>query len=442
MDAAISVCCDDEITESDVRLAIATLVRKSIVVPLRGGGSTRLTMLETLRHFSSQRLAETGQGSDVARRHAEWYGKACEDARALLIGPDEARMLVLILADIDNLKAATRWASDHQRFDILEPLGRVVRFLVELKMRPGIVEWTKGALASIPPDHSARIEFAQTLGYASLFGGNIAGAPEVFARETDQIPERERVDLIHRYLTHVSRFFSGDVEWVIADAEAAIAEAFRLDFIRPASAIGTDYALSLFYSGDVEAARKVAVRLTEAAETRASAALYSWSMYVQGEIEGVSDPDRAIEMLEDAVESSITVDNEFVAGISLIGLSSIAGRKGDMETAFDAMYRCIRLWRAAGNRPQMWTAVRNLVEMLHSIGSDADALVLNAAVEADADRAPDLFGPFGDQYRAILVATEAALDPAEADAAKRRGSSLDYPAAASFALDAMARAQT
>ncbi len=442
MDAALSVCSGDEITESDVRVAIATLVRKSIVVPVRGGGSTRLTMLDTLRHFSTERLAESGQKGDVAQRHAEWYGKACEDARELLIGPEEARMLAAILADIDNLQATTSWASEHQRFDILEPLGVVVRFLVELKMRPGIVEWTKGALASIPPDHTARIEFALALAHSSLFGGDIAGAPEIFARETDQIPDRELVDLIHRYLTHVTRFFSGDVEWIIADSETAMAEAFRQNLARPASAIGTDYALSLFYSGDIEAARKAAIRLTEAAEAEASPSLYAWSMYVQGEIEGASDPDRAIEMLEDAVESSITVDNEFVAGISLVALSSIAGRKGDMETAFDAMYRCIRLWRTAGNRPQMWTAVRNLVEMLHSIGSDADALVLNAAVEADADRAPDLFGPFGDQYRAILVATEAALDPADADAAKRRGSSLDYPAAATFALDAMARAQT
>ena len=289
---------------------------------------------------------------------------------------------------------------------------------------------------------AARIEFAFALGHSSLFGGNIAGAPEVFARETDQIPDRDLVDFIHRYLTHVSRFFTGDVEYVIGDAADAMAEAFRLGLVRPASAIGTDYALSLFYAGDVEAARTAAVRLTEAAEEKASPSLYAWSMYVQGEIEGVSDPDRAIEMLEDAVESSITVENEFVAGISLVALSSIAGRNGDMETAFDAMYRCIRLWRAAGNRPQMWTAVRNLVEMLHSIGSDADALVLNAAVEADADRAPDLFGPFGDQYRAILRDIEAALDAADAADAKRRGALLDYPAAASFALDAIARAQT
>jgi predicted ATPase/class 3 adenylate cyclase len=440
MDAALFVCSGGEVAESDVRSAIATLVRKSIVVPVRGGGSTRLTMLDTLRHFSSERLAETDQDGNVTQRHAEWFGKASEDAREFLMGPDEARMLALILADIDNLQAATRWASDRQRLDILEPIGRVVRFLVELKMRPGIVEWTTEALASIPPDHTARIEFAQALGHSSLFGGNISGAPEIFARETVQIPDRERVDVIHRYFTHVTRFFSGDVEWVIGDAEAAMTEAFRLDFIRPASAIGTDYALSLFYSGDVEAAREVAVRLTEAAEAKGSPSLWAWSMYVQGEIEGASDPDRAIEMLEDAVESSITVDNEFVAGISLIGLSSIAGRKGDMETAFDGMYRCIRLWRAAGNRPQMWTAVRNLVEMLHSVGSDADALVLNAAVEADADKAPDLFGPFGDQYRAILVDTEAALTPGDAAAAKRRGASLDYPAAASFALEAMARA--
>jgi len=112
-----------------------------------------------------------------------------------------------------------------------------------------------------------------------------------------------------------------------------------------------------------------------------------------------------------------------------------------MDTAFDGMYRAIRLWRSRGNRPQMWTAVRNLVEMLHEVNLDIDALTLSAAVEADADRAPELFGPFGDHYRSILAAVEASLEPADVTAARRTGSAMDYPAAAAFALDSISRAE-
>jgi hypothetical protein len=88
----------------------------------------------------------------------------------------------------------------------------------------------------------------------------------------------------------------------------------------------------------------------------------------------------------------------------------------------------------------MWTAVRNLVEVLHALGDNVAAITLHHAVEADADHAPALFGPFGDHYRDIVAATEATLEPEEIESAARHGASFDYPTAAQFALDAVDRA--
>jgi predicted ATPase/class 3 adenylate cyclase len=442
MDAALFVCSRGDVTDSNVRTAIATLVRKSIVQPQRSDGTTRLTMLETLRHFSATKLSEGTDHTETAERHAQWFGEFSSQARKDVMGPDEARTLTATLADLDNIQAATRWASEEQRFDLMLGLGEGITFLMESKARPGMGKWIKEILDTLPADAPARLNFAFALGHSKLFTGDIAGAPDRFSDETVHLENRARVDAMHRYLSHVSRFFLGDLEWVIADSEDAMESMAAHDLIRERSAIGTDYALSLFYSGDKEAAKRIADHLVTTANESGNPTLLAWAMYVQGEITGESDPISAIEMLEEAVESAITVDNEFIAGISLIALSSTAGRNGHMDTAFDSMYRCIRLWRARRNRPQMWTAIRNLVEMLHLLGHDTDALALNAAVEADADRAPKLFGPFGDHYRSILANVEAALEPGEASEAKRAGSSLDYAAAATFALDALGRAST
>jgi len=69
-----------------------------------------------------------------------------------------------------------------------------------------------------------------------------------------------------------------------------------------------------------------------------------------------------------------------------------------MDRSVGGMYRCIELWRARGNRRQVWTAICNLVEVVHERSRDIEALTLSAAVEADDDRAPKLFGPFGAHY--------------------------------------------
>jgi predicted ATPase len=440
IEAATAVCSGGEVSEANVRSSVTTLVRKSIVQTERTGGSTRLTMLETLRSFSLSRLRGRPDSTDTAERHAIWFGEFSAHVKRGVSGPTEAKVLAAMLADLDNIQSATRWASEHGRFDIMNDLGSSLTFLLESKIRPGLSEWISEMAATVPPDNPARLPFAYAITAAMLFQGRFTDGPETFAAETAGLENSPQIEALKRYAAHVSGFFGGDLEFVIADGQGAMEELFDLGLVREACGIGTDYALSLFYSGDVEEAARVADRIGQIAEETANPTLLAWSMYVHGEISGESDPASAIEMLEEAVESGITVDNEFVAGISLIALSSIAGRNGDMDTAFDGMYRAVRLWRARGNRPQMWTAVRNLVEILHTVGHDRDALTLNAAVEADAERAPELFGPFGDHYRSILADVEEALDPAEAAEARRVGGALDYPGAANFALAAIGRA--
>lgn len=117
-----------------------------------------------------------------------------------------------------------------------------------------------------------------------------------------------------------------------------------------------------------------------------------------------------------------------------------AGRNGHMDRSAGGMYRCIGIWRARGNRRQVWTAICNLVEVDHERGHDIEALTLNAAVEADDDRAPKLFGSFRAHYFSFLTDIGEALEPDEASEARRVGSCLDHPAAATFALDAPKRA--
>ena len=92
-------------------------------------------------------------------------------------------------------------------------------------------------------------------------------------------------------------------------------------------------------------------------------------------------------------------------------------------------------------RSAVCTAICNLVEVVHERGRDIEALTLNAAVEADDDRAPKLFGPFGAHYFSFLTDIGEAVESDEAPEARRVGSCLDHAAAATFAVDALKRAK-
>ncbi|MCL1593231.1 MAG: adenylate/guanylate cyclase domain-containing protein, partial [Actinomycetia bacterium] len=403
-EAARSVCSDPDIPPSDVTTALKTLIRKSLVVPDRLGGVTRVRQLETLRSFAALRLDERGESSVAATRHAAWFGSQASDAREGLVGPDEARLLKGLVAEIENLRAALRWAGENKAWEIMEHIGSTIPFLVESKMRPEMKEWILDALEVLPQDSTARVSYGHAAGLATIYSGALDEAPGVLAAATQHVGERQLVGFFHSYLVLVVAMFRGETETIISDTPRAIKDARELGLERWTAALGVDLALIYHYEGDAERAATALTDVVTYAEESGNPTVLAWARYIQGEILAGSDPAAAIEILEEGVEHGLTVDNDFLAGISLVALASTAGRSGDTPVALNGMQRCIRLWRTAGNRPQMWTAMRNLVEILHTIGMNEDAYILHNATEADAEHAAELFGPFGDAYRAIVAA--------------------------------------
>ncbi|MFV1998885.1 MAG: hypothetical protein ACC654_00820, partial [Acidimicrobiia bacterium] len=433
-DAARFVCADAQISEAQVTRSLQMLIRKSLIVPLRRDGKTRVRQLETLRTFAAERLSERGDAEDVAGRHAHWYGNWCETARKGLIGPEEASHLEDLLSELDNIRSALHWSGDRGKYDVMAQIGSTVPFLVESRMRPEMREWILEALEVLPTDNDARIDYAFGAGLSTMYLGSLDEAPRVFADATSGLDNATLVSLFHNYLTLVAAFFLGDTDTVIRDSAATVDAGMQAGFPRWGMALGVDLTLAYHYTGDDEAAQHEMRQVISYAEELASPTALAWARYLEGEILAESDPAKAIKILEEAVEYGLAVDNEFTAGISLIALTSTAGRLGDTAVALDGMDHCIRLWRGAGNRPQMWTAIRNLVEILHRIGMDSEAFVLHSAVLADVDHAPELFGPIGDKYLAMVSTIEQNLGHDATAAASDQGLALDYGAAASFAL--------
>jgi predicted ATPase/class 3 adenylate cyclase len=91
---------------------VGSLVDKSLVRPTEvADGGARFGMLETIREFATERLAET-EDPEIRRRHAEFFRAFAEEAEPRLQAEDQAFWLDRCEQEQDNIRAALRWSID------------------------------------------------------------------------------------------------------------------------------------------------------------------------------------------------------------------------------------------------------------------------------------------------------------------------------------------
>jgi predicted ATPase/class 3 adenylate cyclase/DNA-binding CsgD family transcriptional regulator len=108
LEAAEAVTSADDAGGWQVLDHLAALVGKSLVLSEEIQGSTRYRLLETVRHYAAERLAQRpGCEPDETRAaHRDYYLALVETADAHLRGPDEARWLDRLQVEFGNIRAA------------------------------------------------------------------------------------------------------------------------------------------------------------------------------------------------------------------------------------------------------------------------------------------------------------------------------------------------
>jgi hypothetical protein len=100
----------EQVTEAELE-ALEGLVDKQLLMVRRGSraGQARLVMLETVREYAGERLAEDPNDSEVHRRHCLHFLALAEEAESRLFTHAEAEWLPRLDVEIDNLRAAFGW---------------------------------------------------------------------------------------------------------------------------------------------------------------------------------------------------------------------------------------------------------------------------------------------------------------------------------------------
>ncbi|MFG2003021.1 BTAD domain-containing putative transcriptional regulator [Spirillospora sp. NPDC048911] len=109
--SAERVCAGPELPSHQVFEVLTALVDKSLVT-VTGGDQEgpRYRMLETIRAYGLERLAEAGEEERIRRAYATYYVELAETAEPHLYRDEQVYWLGRLAAEHDNLHAALRWA--------------------------------------------------------------------------------------------------------------------------------------------------------------------------------------------------------------------------------------------------------------------------------------------------------------------------------------------
>jgi predicted ATPase/DNA-binding SARP family transcriptional activator len=186
--AAEHTCAGDDVPPESILDLLAALVDKSLVEPARGrDGEQRYRLLETIRAYGAERLAQAGEADDIRARHAAYFLAMSQVAEEHLRGHEQLDWLARLSAENDNLVAALRWAIDTRQADLAVQLAQTIgAFWLLRGSRTESAMWLSEALAVPGDGHPmARAATAAMLGMALLGVGNLPDAVERFrtARE-------------------------------------------------------------------------------------------------------------------------------------------------------------------------------------------------------------------------------------------------------------------
>ena len=171
--AVAAVCCGgDESAALDV---VDQLASKSLVVAEPRQGGTRYRLLETIRHYAADCLAEAGEASQARQRHAATFLRLAE----------QERQLSVLLREHDNFRAAL----DYTLSGGSEAGPRLASALGGFWLARGLFQegraWLERALAVGPGDLRLRAGLLRLLGTMLFEIGDLRQAEAVLTEGCD-----------------------------------------------------------------------------------------------------------------------------------------------------------------------------------------------------------------------------------------------------------------
>jgi predicted ATPase len=386
LDAAQAVCAGDGVAPDDVLDLLDRLVERSLLGAADAGGRTRYRMLETLRHYALDRLAERGDETRRRTLHADHYADRADRSRRDAERAWSGAMLREGLAVFDEVRAAARWSmrqdpSRERTLRLLAPLWA----LAHTAYATEIADLCDEALRTWPVEHD---ELGQAVLGAAAVAGFVSGRPEAarerarsaIAAEAGGAPPAV---VARRAVALVTYGFMGDVEDGLERLDEVVRAAREAGMPAIALEMSVLRAQALAAAGRLEEALREAEALRAESERLESPYMLAWSVYVQGTILLAAGSDRAEACFAESLRLAGESDFHLAYGSSLRQLGAVALRDGREEEAAARLADAVEHFEQRGDVPQAWDVLRTAAALFARRGRPDRAAEAMAGAAAD-----------------------------------------------------------
>jgi predicted ATPase len=401
-----AVCCGPGL-DGDAFAQVEELVHKSLlrVAEVPGGGEPRFSMLETIREYARERLADSGEENEVLRRHAEFFLNLALDAEPHLTSGRRFPYLVALETDLDNLRAViARSLNGRVPFQLgLELVGHMLWFWY---LRGRHIEGRRVAETMLQRlDASSKtVQRGNVLfGAAALAWcqGDFVAARSYIEEGVDVLRQTGTAAQLAFPLTIRGATLASQQHYDEARAayEESIAQAREAGDPWTEAFASSWLADIYLLTGDLETARELQEESLDlfgrVGDDWGRAMVLHGLAVVLGYL---SEHDRAREMFEESARLMRAAGDQYALARVLSGAAELAVKEGDPTSASALLREAISLWINMGNQ----TGLRLCVGITARI----------ARLQGEPRRAARLLGAAGSPLRTV-GSLSAVGDPAE-----------------------------
>ena len=353
LEAIEEVCSGDPVDEGSIMDLVAGLVARSLVVAEDGPNGTRYRLLETIRQYGEQRLADWDETGQLTSRHGQFFAGLCERGNENYYGPqqlewarrmkvehDNIRTAVNNAVDAGNTKLAVELVASHPVQDKAEgPSGEVVAIPAQPVLElPGVADEPGYPLVLLLTAYDM-----QAKGDWNAVDDLCRQAIEAQQRSSDS-EQGHRIERDAYSLHAQQALAAGDYTDAVATYDRA-ADLALADGNAGLAGIYLAYAVQCAELGGIahEEATAKGERAVELARRSGMAGALVITLNALALALADEDPARARAALRESIDRATTPGQEVSSG--LLTASLVAGRLRDWKLALVVAGHSMRLWR-------------------------------------------------------------------------------------------------
>jgi predicted ATPase/class 3 adenylate cyclase len=334
---------DDEFATLDL---LDALVRKSLLVADRSSVRTRFSMLEPIRQFAEEQLVASAEADVIRTAHARYFAGEEAGVLALWDSTRQREAYEWFTVEMANLRAAFRWASDHEDLDCASAIAvyaSIIGPLVE-QFEPGVwaEELIQPARRLQHPRLAQLYAMAAHCFAAARFDDGIryaeAALLAIDSRRFDEVP----FDFASEFgLVYLMR---GEPERWIAQCRNMISESTG-----PHILPRVHMAMTLAMTGADDEAMEASEDLRHADRVTENPALICWALIGYGYLRHKIDPVNAFAAHRLGVKIARETGNRLLETYHTGNLARVAARRGDETGTLEYIAKSIRNYFDSGN---------------------------------------------------------------------------------------------